>query len=74
MNKLPKDAVILDFGCGSGRDTRYFLKKGYHVDATDGSENLCALASEYTGIKVKNMLFYTRNKLKEHLIKEGIEI
>lgn len=57
LNKLPKDAVILDFGCGSGRDTRYFLKKGYHVDATDGSENLCALASEYTGIKVKNMLF-----------------
>ena len=24
--------------------------------------------------KVKNMLFYTRNKLKDYLIKEGVEI
>lgn len=57
LSKLTKNAVILDFGCGSGRDTKFFLEKGYHVDATDGSENLCKLASEYTGIKVKTMLF-----------------
>ena len=48
---------ILDFGCGSGRDTKYFISKGYDVDATDGSEELCKIASEYTGIKVKQMLF-----------------
>lgn len=48
---------ILDFGCGSGRDTKYFLKKGMVVDAIDGSVNLCKLASEYTGIKVQNILF-----------------
>jgi len=28
----------------------------------------------FTESKVKNMLFYTRNKLKDHLIKEGVEI
>lgn len=56
-DKLPKGAVILDFGCGSGRDTKYFLEKGYQTDAIDGSEKLCRLASEYTGIKVKHMLF-----------------
>ncbi|MDO4491865.1 MAG: class I SAM-dependent methyltransferase [Lachnospiraceae bacterium] len=50
-------ASILDFGCGSGRDTRYFLEKGYQVTATDGSSELCRLASEYTGIQVKKMLF-----------------
>ena len=27
------------------------------VDATDGSETLCRLASEYTGIVVRQMLF-----------------
>lgn len=27
------------------------------VDAIDGSVNLCKLASEYTGIKVRNILF-----------------
>ena len=48
---------ILDFGCGSGRDTKYFLEKGFIVDAIDGSEKLCELASSYTGIEVKHMLF-----------------
>lgn len=57
LKKLPKDAFILDFGCGSGRDTKYFLEKGYQVDATDGSEELCKMASDYTGIYVKQLLF-----------------
>lgn len=54
---LPPTASILDFGCGSGRDTKYFLDAGMQVDATDGSEELCRLASEYTGIPVRQMLF-----------------
>jgi 2-polyprenyl-3-methyl-5-hydroxy-6-metoxy-1,4-benzoquinol methylase len=48
---------ILDFGCGSGRDTKYFLDNGYDVTAIDGSIELCKKASKYTGIKVKHMLF-----------------
>ena len=56
MSLLPQ-ATILDFGCGSGRDTKYFLERGYKVDAIDGSNELCKLASEYTGINVKHMLF-----------------
>lgn len=55
--KLKEGAYILDFGCGSGRDTKYFLEHGYSVDAIDGSKELCKLASEYTGIEVKNMFF-----------------
>lgn len=35
----------------------YFLKSGFDVTATDGSEELCKYASEYTGIQVKQMLF-----------------
>ena len=57
LSKLSVGTSILDFGCGSGRDTKYFLDKGYQVEATDGSEELCKLASEYTGICVKQMLF-----------------
>ena len=57
LAQLEKGASILDFGCGSGRDTKYFLERGYAVEATDGSAELCKLASEYTGIKVKQMLF-----------------
>ena len=57
LNKLKKGSYILDFGCGSGRDTKYFLEKGYNVDAVDGSKELCKLASEYTGIEEKKMFF-----------------
>lgn len=57
LEKLNPDAYILDFGCGAGRDTKYFLSRGYQVDAIDGSEQLCRIASEYTGIKVRQMLF-----------------
>lgn len=57
LSKLPKGCLILDFGCGSGRDTRYFLEEGYMVEATDGSSELCRMASEYTGIPVRQMLF-----------------
>ena len=57
LKLLPDGAVVLDFGCGSGRDTKYFLEKGCRVTAVDGSERLCRLASEYTGILVRQMLF-----------------
>ena len=55
--KLLTGKKVLDFGCGSGRDTRYFLEKGYHVVATDGSEELCKVASAYTGVQVRKLLF-----------------
>lgn len=57
INRLETGDYILDFGCGSGRDTKYFLEAGLRVEAIDGSEELCKIASEYTGIEVKKMLF-----------------
>ena len=57
LQLLIENRFILDFGCGSGRDTKYFLEKGYRVEATDGSSELCKLASAFTGIEVKEMLF-----------------
>ncbi len=61
-SKLPDGGYILDFGCGSGRDTKAFLASGYRVDAIDGSEHLCRMASEYTGIKVRHMMFSDLNE------------
>ena len=57
MEYLPRQARILDFGCGSGRDIKFFLDKGYIVDGADGSPELCRIASDYTGIGVKQMRF-----------------
>ena len=59
--RLNPGDYVLDFGCGSGRDTKYFIEAGIKVDAIDGSEELCRIASEYTGIKVKKMLFQELN-------------
>lgn len=57
---------ILDFGCGSGRDTKYFIEAGFDVDAIDGSEELCKSASAYTGIDVKQMLFQELDAVEQY--------
>lgn len=66
LTKLEKGSNILDFGCGSGRDTKYFLEQGYNVEAIDGSAELCKLAGEYTGIKVKNILFQELSEVDKY--------
>ncbi|MDT3843244.1 MAG: class I SAM-dependent methyltransferase [Bacillota bacterium] len=57
LSELKDGASILDFGCGSGRDTCCFLKKGYRVTAMDGSAELCSIAGEKAGIPVIQMEF-----------------
>lgn len=54
---LPKNGTMMDFGCGSGRDTIYFSKKGLKVTPIDGSRILCDIATRNTGIKVRRMMF-----------------
>ncbi len=58
---LPESASVLDFGCGSGRDTKAFLDEGFDVTAIDGSHELCIRASQYSGIEVKCMDFFELN-------------
>ena len=57
LSYLDAGARILDLGCGSGRDTKYFLERGFRADAMDGSEELCRAAAAFTGIPVRHMLF-----------------
>jgi cyclopropane fatty-acyl-phospholipid synthase-like methyltransferase len=66
LSKLKSGGYILDFGCGSGRDTKYFLESGMNVDATDGSVELCNIASEYTGIEVKHRLFKELDEIEKY--------
>ena len=54
---LPEGGRILDFGCGTGRDTKAFLGLGYQVTALDGSETMCRIAADHTGIAVRCMDF-----------------
>lgn len=69
LSRLQDGSHILDFGCGSGRDTKYFLEQGYRVTAADGSIELCKAAGKYTGIPIRHMLF---QELNETDIYDGI--
>ena len=45
---IPATGLILDLGCGSGRDTKHFLSCGYRVHAVDACPELAALAQAHT--------------------------
>lgn len=55
---LPSNAEILDVGCGSGRDSKFFLSLGHSVTAIDVTEEFCKLASTYIGqdVLLQNVL------------------
>ncbi len=57
LQHLPPGALILDAGCGSGRDSLYFLNRGYRVVAFDGSSELARKSSELTGLQVEHCTF-----------------
>ena len=54
---LKPGASILDLGCGSGRDSRYFLDHGFQVTAIDGSPEICKRASDFINHPVACMRF-----------------
>ena len=57
LSRIEKGAYILDFGCGSGRDSKFFIENGYKVKAIDGSIQMCKIASDYINQNVECMLF-----------------
>lgn len=54
---IPADGAILDLGCGSGRDSIYFIEEGFDVTAVDGSKAMCELAKIEIGQEVHNLKF-----------------
>lgn len=57
LSYLSEKSVILDLGCGSGRDSKYFIDRGFDVTSVDGSEELCKIACKLTGKPVINTTF-----------------
>ena len=66
LEHIPKGGHILDFGCGSGRDARYFKDKGFRVDAVDGSEEMVRVAAAHSGLPVRRMLFQDLDAAEEY--------
>lgn len=57
LRYLAPGARILDAGCGSGRDSEAFLRRGYEVNAFDGSAELVKHAARRTGLPVQHLTF-----------------
>ncbi|MCF8011134.1 MAG: class I SAM-dependent methyltransferase [Clostridiales bacterium] len=55
LRLIKKGGHILDAGCGSGRDSLYFLNHGYEITALDSSKALAELASGLINRKVLHM-------------------
>ena len=53
VQRVKPGGRILDAGCGSGRDAKAFLAMGFQVDAMDASVEMVKLASQFTGLPVK---------------------
>ena len=49
-NGLPKNGLILDYGCGPGYFAKKFLADGFKVDAFDASEKMIEIASVETKV------------------------
>lgn len=54
---IPAGGLVLDAGCGSGRDSKAFLARGYAVRAFDASAELAARASTLIGQTVEVQSF-----------------
>lgn len=57
LQSIPGGGIILDAGCGSGRDARVFIDRGYRVSAFDASHELAKLASKHLGQSVSVRTF-----------------
>jgi len=59
LSALPSKAGlrILDFGCGPGRDLRYFKEKGHLPTGLDGTLEFCEMARRYSGCPVLHQNF-----------------
>lgn len=57
LERLPAAGIILELGCGGGREARHMIERGFNVDATDGVPQMAAEAEAYLGIPVRVMRF-----------------
>jgi SAM-dependent methyltransferase len=57
LARIPQGGRILDVGCGSGRDSAAFLRRGYDVVSMDGSQAMVVATTALTGRAALHLRF-----------------
>lgn len=57
LDRLGPAASVLELGCGCGADAAHMAKRGFRVDATDGTRAMVQKAKERFGIAARVMRF-----------------
>lgn len=57
LDRLPPKALVLELGCGAGRDAAQMIARGFRVDATDATPAMVALANMRLGVRARLLTF-----------------
>ncbi len=57
LSYLKAGSLILDAGCGSGRDANHFARLGFSVIGIDASSEMVSIARRNTGLDIQQMRF-----------------
>jgi SAM-dependent methyltransferase len=68
LGALPdkKPLILLDFGCGPGRDIKYFASLGHAPIGLDACPEFCQMARDYSGCEVWHQNFLNLNLPEQH--------
>lgn len=55
LSTLPPRGRVLDAGCGSGRDLRVFVDRGFRASGIDASQSLVNIAQAFSGARCSVM-------------------
>ncbi|MEW4447681.1 class I SAM-dependent methyltransferase [Qipengyuania sp. JC766] len=57
LDRLEPGARIMELGCGGGRDSAHIARRGFGLDATDGTPGMVRKANERFDVGARVMLF-----------------
>ncbi|MEE9429027.1 MAG: class I SAM-dependent methyltransferase [Paracoccaceae bacterium] len=66
LDAMPKNARVLDYGCGPGHWAAAMQRAGLRVDAFDASPEMVALASKHEGVNVQLKTFDDMRETKTY--------
>ena len=66
LDRLAPGASVLELGCGGGQDSARIAKRGFDLDATDGTPAMVRKANERFDIGARSMLFDELDSVGEY--------